>query len=146
MAFCDSAMLKIADSLNGICLTKKQFQDRVREPVIYFDNIWWSFTHDFVLQWLREQKNVKKVILVGCADFVDDKHYNSDLRFKPCTDNIQNSINFIENEMTQWFKIYKLNPKGILNIPTVNFKNSKMRMVNNGRTKSKFIRFDYGVK
>jgi len=98
---------------NTIALTRDLNQ--VREPVIYFNNTQWNFTHDYVLRWLKGK--CKEVILIGCADFENQEHYNDNSKFLPCETNIKNSINFIENEASQWFKIYKMNTRGILNIP-----------------------------
>jgi hypothetical protein len=57
------------------------------------------------------------VILIGCADFENQEHYNSPELFTPCETNIKNSIDFIESINGKWFEIYKMNPKGVLNIP-----------------------------
>lgn len=117
VAFLDDRIFKVSNNFKGICLTRPKYFGQVREPVIYFDNNTWNFTHDFVLSWLKEQ-NVEEVILIGCADFIDNKYYHTDdLHFTPTENSTRNSINFIENEASKWFKLYKLNPQGILNIP-----------------------------
>lgn len=86
--------------------------NQVREPYIINNSTEWNFTHDYILRWLKGK--CKEVILVGAADFENEKHYNTDEAFKPCSTNIDYSIKFIES-ITD-FKVYKANPNGKLNI------------------------------
>ena len=81
----------------------------------------WNFTHDFILEWLKGK--CKRVILIGCADFIDDIHYNSEKRFRPSQNNIEQSIKYIES-ITE-FKIFKMNKNGVLKIPTITYKEVK---------------------
>lgn len=91
--------------------------NKVRSPYIYYDTMNWCFTHDYILEWLKTQKNVKNVILIGAADFENKEHYNTTELFNPQQSNIDTSIKRIES-ITE-YKVYKLNPNGILNIPTI---------------------------
>ena len=97
--------------MNGILLTLPKNQ--VRQPVEYFDYTGWSFTHDFILEWLKGK--CKEVILVGAADFDSNEHYNVGYKFHYSEQCKENSVKYIES-ITD-YKIYKANPKGILNIP-----------------------------
>lgn len=110
-AFVDKKMADISEYFPGTCITLPKY--KIREPVIYFDEKY-NFTHDYVLKWLRGK--CRQVVLIGCADFIDNIHYNSSDKFAPSQSCISNSINFIENEAIQWFKILKMNPNSILNI------------------------------
>jgi len=103
----------------SIIITRKI--NTVRPPFIHYEYNGWCFTHDYILHWLRYQK-VKEVVLIGCADFENELHYNTDEKFKPCQLNIDQSINFIENQATKWYKVYKLNPNGKLKVEVKRFK------------------------
>jgi hypothetical protein len=90
-------------------------KNEVREPYERFDETRWCFTHDYILRWLKGK--CKEVILIGCADFENQEHYNTPEKFRPCEQNVNQSIQFIENEVTKWYTIYKANPKGVLKLP-----------------------------
>ena len=122
IAFLDKPMTHYAFDDIVIKLTRNYFKGKIKEPVIYYEAPNWNFTHDMVLWWLKEQ-GVKNVVLIGCADFIDNVHYNSNLKFNPSENNINSSINFIEN--FKYLNIYTLNPNSKLNIPRILIKDIK---------------------
>lgn len=111
VSFVDTCVAEKHESMSGTIIT--QSRHVVREPFIYFDNFSYDFTHDYLLRWLHGR--CTSAILVGTADFIDDKHYNSDLKFIYCESCKKRSIKFIEG--IKDIKIFKMNEKGILNVP-----------------------------
>ena len=117
VSFIDIPMAEVHEQFNGIIITQSRYD--VREPFIHYDEFSYDFTHDYVLRWLHGK--CKEVILIGCADFCNTKHYNSEEDFLPDEGAIKRSIKFIEG-ITD-FKVYKMNPNSVLNIPVKNLKN-----------------------
>jgi hypothetical protein len=74
-----------------------------------------GFSHDFALSWCCMQ-GVKRVILIGCADFVDGGHFDNKQPFKPSLACITASKNAIENIYSNYLDIYTLNPNSLLNV------------------------------
>jgi len=111
VSFVDTWIAKKNESLQGTIIT--QSRHTVRSPFIYFDDFSYDFTHDYLLKWLHGR--CKKAILIGAADFVDDKHYNSDFKFTYCESCKKRSIKFIES--IKDMEIFKMNKDGILNVP-----------------------------
>ena len=109
--FLDKEMAFLHESLPGTLITWSQHQ--VRKPVIYYDYYECNFTHDYILKWLEDK--CTNVILIGCADFCNDGHYNSLAKFRPDINATKKSIKFIESISS--LRIYKMNPNGVLNIP-----------------------------
>lgn len=116
VAYCDK--LKPADlKINPSSVILTHPKNKAREPVEYYKYFGWRFTHDFVLSWLIYK--AKNVVLIGCADFDGDKHYNTADLFKPSEKNIQRSIEAIENYYSKYYNLYTLNPKSRLKIPRI---------------------------
>ena len=113
VVFVDDYMAKRHSDLKGTLIT--QSRHAVREPFIYFDNFSYNFTHDYLLKWLHGR--CARAILIGAADFEGDKHYNSDIKFIYSENAKRRSIKYIE--AIKDIEIFKMNPNGILNIPTV---------------------------
>lgn len=61
-------------------------------------------------------QGVKRVILIGCADFVDGGHFDNKQPFKPSLACITASKNAIENIYSNYLDIYTLNPNSLLNV------------------------------
>lgn len=109
--FLDEDTAFLHESLPGTLITCSQY--KVRKPAIYYDYYECDFTHDYILKWLENK--CTNVILIGCADFCDDGHYNSLAKFEPDVGAVKRSIKLIENISS--LKIYKMNPSGVLNLP-----------------------------
>lgn len=119
VTFVDQRIADLHEQLKGTIIT--QSRHKVREPFIHFDDFRYDFTHDYLLKWLHGR--CTRAILVGAADFVGNKRYNTRIghesdKFEPCKACINRSIKFIEG-ITD-FKIYKMNENGILNVPIIN--------------------------
>lgn len=110
-AFVDEAGVNMQESMSGTIITQSRHE--VREPFIYFDYFEGDLTHDYLLKWLHGR--CARAILVGCADFLTNTHYNSSEKFEPDEGAIKRSIEFIEG--IKDFKVYKMNGRGVLNIP-----------------------------
>lgn len=107
----DDYVAKKHNDLKGTIIT--QSRHAVREPFIYFDNFSYNFTHDYLLKWLHGR--CARAILVGAADFIDDKKYDTNCPFCPSENSIKNSIKYIEG--INDIQLFKLNPNGVLQIP-----------------------------
>lgn len=114
--FVDDAMAKRHKSLKGTIIT--QSRHAVREPVIYFDDFSYDFTHDYLLKWLNGR--CTRAILIGAADFEGEGHYNDNFKFSYCESAKNRSISYIEG--IKDIEIFKLNPNGVLNVPIWDFK------------------------
>lgn len=111
VVFVDDYVAKQHESLKGTIIT--QSRHAVREPFIHFDNFSYNFTHDYLLKWLHGR--CTRAILIGVADFIDDKKYDSNFAFKPSINSIKRSIKYIEE--IKDIEIFKLNPNGVLQVP-----------------------------
>jgi len=110
-AFVDDYNASFHESCSGTIIT--QSRHKVREPYIYYDNFSYDFTHDYLLKWLHGRCG--EAILIGAADFDGYDHYNAEYKFTYHPDCLPRSKKFIEG--IRDFKIYKMNPRGILNVP-----------------------------
>lgn len=111
VVFVDDYVAKQHEGLKGTIIT--QSRHAVREPVVYFDNFSYNFTHDYLLKWLHGR--CTRAILIGAADFIDDKKYDSNHPFKPSINCIKRSIKYIEE--IKDIEIFKLNPDSVLQVP-----------------------------
>lgn len=111
VSFVDDCVAELHESLPGTLIT--QSRHKVRQPAIFYDYYEGDFTHDYLLKWLHGR--CSEAILIGCADFLGNKHYNTEIEFNPAEECIKRSIKFIEGIKS--IKIYKMNPYGVLNIP-----------------------------
>lgn len=115
VVFVDDYVARQHESLKGTIIT--QSRHIVREPVIYFDDFSYGFTHDYLLKWLHGR--CTRAILVGAADFIDDKKYDSNHPFSPSVNCMRKSIKYIEG--IKDIEILKLNPNGVLKIPIADY-------------------------
>lgn len=113
VSFVDDAVAEMHESLPGTLIT--QSRHKVRQPAIFFDYYEGDFTHDYLLKWLHGR--CSEAILVGCADFEGNKHYNTEIEFNPAEECIKRSIKYIES--IKGIEIYKMNPDGILRVPVM---------------------------
>lgn len=113
VSFVDDNVAELHENLPGTIIT--QSRHKVRQPAIFFDYYEGDFTHDYLLKWLHG--HCARAILVGCADFCDNKHYNTEIEFNPAEECIKRSIKFIEN--IKDIEIYKMNPDGVLRVPVM---------------------------
>lgn len=111
VVFVDDYVARKHESLKGTIIT--QSRHVVREPFIHFDNFSYDFTHDYLLKWLHGR--CTRAILIGVADFIDDKKYDCDYPFRPSVSCIKRSIKYIED--IKDIEIFKLNPNGVLQVP-----------------------------
>ena len=111
VSFVDECIAEMHETLPGTIIT--QSRHKVRQPAIFYDYYQGDFTHDFLLKWLHGR--CSEAILIGCADFCGNKHYNTEIEFNPAEECIKRSIKFIEG--IKDIKICKMNPDGVLNVP-----------------------------
>lgn len=109
--FLDDHIASLHKKCHGTIIT--QSRHKVREPFIHYDNFSYDFTHDYILKWLHGRCG--EAILIGAADFYRHDHYNSEHKFLYHHECLPRSKKFIEG-ITD-FKVYKMNPRGVLNVP-----------------------------
>ena len=112
VSFVDENMADLHETFSGIIVTQSRHK-KVHQPAIFYDYYEGDFTHDYLLKWLHGR--CSEAILIGCADFCDNKHYNTEIEFNPAEECIKRSIKFIEG--IKQLKIYKMNPEGVLHVP-----------------------------
>lgn len=88
-----------------------------KDNVIYNDNelAWCGFTHDYAISY-SVMKGYKNIVLIGAADFTQGGHYSNTDIFKPSTDLVSMSKDYIENTCSKYANIYTCNVKSALNV------------------------------
>lgn len=77
---------------------------------------WCGFTHDYTISYCV-MKGYDRIILVGAADFVGDRHYLTEEEFKYSEKLRNNSKRFIEDICSKRANILTCNTNSILDVP-----------------------------